>query len=513
MRIRKTLKNSIYSVGSYLLLAILALAIRKVFLKTLSEELLGYEGLFGNVFALLAMADLGLETVILYRLFPAFAKEEKAEINRIMSVYRYLYRIVGFTVIVLGLLLSPFLRYIIKDNNYQWEYVYAIYFFQLGMTLSSYFLAYKRLMFTVSQQEYECVKIDTIVSIAFSIIRLVTLLLLRNYFVYLFCNFGSNVVSNLLISKKVDRSFDYFKAHAKITISDVKALRIGKDLKNNLFQKICGTIYGGTDNIVISALLGITQVGLLSNYLIISGYVTTFLTKMLRPFQMSIGNYVYSTDREKGYGIFRMFDFISYLIAAVVSCCYYCLFNPIIELLFGTKYLLAQSFVLVFCINQYIMWNHQFLTYYRYSFGKYELDRFPVFVAALLNVVLSIILSRPLGMTGIMLGTVIGHLGFWFGRMRVVYTEYIDEGVNKYLFRQGIRLALCGGEILVTAYVCKSLPITIVGIVIRLLLSMSIPCILNLLLFCRTSEFTSLLEYSKEVSKQILRIGTKQEKV
>ena len=63
MRIKNTLKNSLYAILSYFLLAILALAVRKVFIQFLSVEYLGYEGLFGNLFALIAIADLGIETV------------------------------------------------------------------------------------------------------------------------------------------------------------------------------------------------------------------------------------------------------------------------------------------------------------------------------------------------------------------------------------------------------------------------------------------------------------------
>lgn len=507
MRIKNTIKNSLYSVISYLLLAALAIIVRKVFLRTLSVELLGYEGLFGNVFAILALADLGIETAIYYRMFPAIAKEEHDEINRIMSVYQYLYRIVGIIVLVVGILICPFIRFIIKGNNYQWGYVYAIYFFQLIMTLSSYFLAYKRIMFTVSQREYECTKTDTAVSFAFSALRLVSLLVFKSYFLYLTCNLGSNLISNIIISKKVNKSFEYYQKCKKATISDVKALNFGKDIKNNLFQKVCGTIYGSTDNIVISILLGITQVGLLTNYLLISGYVTSFLTRMLKPFQMSIGNYVYSNDRELGYHLFRMFDFISFCVASTVVCCYYCLFNPTIELLFGNEYLLGQGFVLAFCINQYILWNHQFLSYFRYSFGKYELDRFPIFIAAVINIVLSIALSKPLGMAGVMLGTAVGHLGFWVGRVYVVYTVYIDEKASSYLLRQIIRLICCVGEVGATAFLCRNFTVSITGIVLRLSLSVLFPCAINILLFSGTNEMKTVLLYANKVKETIIKRG------
>jgi len=78
--------------------------------------------------------------------------------------------------------------------------------------------------------------------------------------------------------------------------------------------------------------------GLVSNYLLFNGYVTTFLTKILKPFQMSIGNYIYSEDYGKGETLFKMFDYFSFGIACVVVSCYYNLFNPVIDLVFGSEY-------------------------------------------------------------------------------------------------------------------------------------------------------------------------------
>ena len=112
MRIKNTLKNSLYAILSYFLLAILALAVRKVFIQFLSVEYLGYEGLFGNLFALIAIADLGIETVILYRMFPAFAKKDKEEINKIIAIYKLLYRFVGLAIFIIGICLLPFLKFI-----------------------------------------------------------------------------------------------------------------------------------------------------------------------------------------------------------------------------------------------------------------------------------------------------------------------------------------------------------------------------------------------------------------
>lgn len=509
MRIKSTIKNGIYALVSYGTLAVLALLVRKVFLISLPMEFLGYEGLFGNVFALLALADLGIESVILYRMFPAFANNDETEINRLMSIYKILYGFVGALILLIGLTLTPFLKYIITGNKLSWDYVYVIYFVQLVSTLCTYFLAYKRLMFTVSQQEYICTKVDTVTSIVFNFIKILILVIFKNYILYLLCNLAINLISNIIISIKVKKEFSFLSDHTKVTYKELKEMGVSNDIKHNLVQKVCGTIYGGTDNIVISALLGIGQVGLLANYTLIQGYVTNFITKILKPFQMSIGNYIYSNDKNKGLRMFRMFDLISFFFACTISVCYLCLFNPFITLWLGGRYLLQYEFVFAFAANQYILWNHQFLTFYRYSFGKFELDKIPIAFAAIVNVVLSIILSKPFGVAGVMLGTAVGQVGFWIGRVIVVYSEYIAESILKYAVRQIIRLLICGIEMIFCYVICNHLPLSLIGIALRIILCVFITTVVNFLLFFKSSEMKSIMEYLKKVNSVMKSRGEK----
>lgn len=510
-RIEKTLKNSIYALGAYLFTAALTLLIRKVFLQTLPLDLLGYEGLFGNVFAIISLAELGIESLILYRLFPAFARNDKEEINHIVAVYKTLYKYIGLTVLALGILLIPFLHLIIRQEGIDWSYVYLIYGIQLAGTLCTYFLAYKRIVYNVSQQEYECTKTDTAVSTIFNFAKLAVLLLLKSYTLYLLCGLMAGLISNIIISRKVDRKFGFLNLKEKVTLADIKKLDLGKELKCSTIQKVCFAIYGSTDNVLVTYLFGLDMTGLLSNYILIYTYVTNFLTRLIRPFQMSIGNFIYSNDIEQGRRTFRMFDFISFCLACYICTCYYNLFNPSITLFFGEKYLLSTGFVAAFVANQYIMWNHQFLTYYRNSFGKYELDTLPFFIAAVLNIVLSIVLGKWMGIAGVMIGTVVGHMGIWIGRTKVVFSEYLKTGLAEYIGRQLIRAAVCFGLLSLTGLCCKNLAADIGGMILRILICAALCSAVLLVLFFRTEEMKDVFRYMKTTLSIVAQKRKRQE--
>lgn len=511
MRIKNTIRNSLYAVGSYLSLAILALVIRKFFLDRLPTEYLGYEGLFTDIFAVLSIADLGLSSVISYRMYPALARNDEKTLCKLMAIYKMIYRFIGTGIGVVGLCLIPFLKFIIKDNQLNWNYVYIVYLLQLVTSLCGYFLAYKRVMLVVTQRESEITKVEWRCTIFSHILRIVVLLTLANYILYLLVSVLSNIVTNYIISKKVDRDYVYLsKQRAAITKEDIRELGIGKDIKNNIFQKICHAVYGGTDSILISSIIGISEVGLLSTYSLISNHVSNLFTKILNPFQAAISSFVHDESVQNKEEMFRMFDRLGFFIAAFVTTSYIVLFNPFIALVFGEKYLLPELFIFAFSLNQYIGYNHKFLCFYRGSFGKYEIDKFFTFSAAILNIVFSIILAKKIGIAGIFFGTVIGHMGFWIGRARVVYSEYLDEKVYRYIWRQIANIVICFLEIGATVYICQYFPYSFWGLCLRIGACLLIPNAINLLLFCRSDEFALMKEYFKKTRTTFLQLRNKE---
>lgn len=503
MRIKNTLKNSGYAIFSYATLALLSLVIRRFFLDRLPTDFLGYEGLFSDIFAILSIAELGIGNVINYRLYPALANNDETLINKLMSIYKLLYRIVGFGVLTIGIILVPFLKIIIKDNQYDWNYVYIIFGLQLLSSLCSYFLAYRRVLLVVDQREAVCTKIELGCSIGSNIIKMVVLLTMSNYLAYLGVSVLNNIVTNIIIYKKVGKDYSYINRVTKIKKTDISELGLSKDIKNNLFQKVSLAVYGGTDSILISAMLGIGQVGLMTNYSLIIGHVTNVFTKLLNPFQAAISNYVYDRDSEDHEPMFWMFDRIGFFMASFISISFFVLLNPFIVLWIGEKYLLSGLFVLALAINQYITYAHKFLCFYRNAFGKFEIDKYYLFAGAVINIVLSIIGAKMWGIAGIMFGTAIGHMGFWIGRIRVVFKEYLPGLLGKYVFSQLFNGILWILELAFTYWICSFLPATLLGFMAKMLIVVVVPNGVNLLVFRKTDAMAMIFEYLKRVKETI----------
>ena len=131
---------------------------------------MGITELFRNILSMLLLAELGVGSAVLYRLYAPLAENNKPKIQAWMHFYKHAYRVIGMVIAALGLCLIPFLPVII--NGYEkFEnlginavFIYCLFLFR---SASSYlFFAYRSTLVIADQKEY----ILTIVGYAVTIL-------------------------------------------------------------------------------------------------------------------------------------------------------------------------------------------------------------------------------------------------------------------------------------------------------------------------------------------------------
>ena len=68
-RTTNSLLNFCSSIGAQLIVMIMNFVVRTVFISTLGKEYLGINGLFSNILSLLSLAELGVGSAILFKLY------------------------------------------------------------------------------------------------------------------------------------------------------------------------------------------------------------------------------------------------------------------------------------------------------------------------------------------------------------------------------------------------------------------------------------------------------------
>lgn len=502
MRTKKALINSIISVVAQVLTLFLSFFNRRIFVCFLDIEMLGYESLFTNIFSLLSMADMGIGNIITYNLYREIANDNKKEIKKLMAMYKFMYKVIAFVIAVIGGILIFFLPAVIKDDVNSWSFVDKIYLLQLLGVVSSYFLSYRRTIFVADQKEYKCTLVDLAGRVALQIGQIVVLALTKNFLLYLLVKVVVNILINVVVYTMSNKTYPYIKDKIKVKKEDFKERHIFTDTRDFLVHKLATTVYNGTDNIIISAFLGVKAVAVYGNYYLIqNSVITLFVFKVLTPIRASVGNLIYSDESEKKQiELFDIFNFIGFILASSISICLLYLYQDFISLWMGADYLLSFSFVIAVAILAYVQIVSEVLYTYRCAFGNYNLDRKYMLLAAVSNVVLSILLVNVWEITGITIGTLIALFFIIYGRFKVVFDKLNFLSSKKYLKNQCVFLLIWLLECLVTGMLVTRLNGTsILGFIIKGVVCVVLPNLITIVCFFKSDTMSCLKGYAVRI--------------
>lgn len=499
MRTSRTIVNLIYTLGSSLVLMLLGLVTRSLFVTNFDAFIPGYSDTIASLFTFFSVAEFGVGSVISYRLYEQIAARDVEQISRYMALYKWAYRVIGLVIGVMAVVCVFFLPLLVVGQDVDWTTVYLIYALQALSTLSSYFLVTRRLLYTCTQQGYICTRIDLFYNIATSLARIAIALLWPNYLLYFGVTILFNTLANLTVALRYRRDFP--EVHeVKVSLRDFKELGVFHDLRYYLVHRLSNTIYGSSDNLVITRMRGAETVTLTGNYSTVSTSVTNVCNKIMDSFAAAIGSIVYDKDAAaSGHdrAVFWSMDLFSYLFGSFVAVAYACLFQPFITLWMGDRWLLPMGYVLLFAFNEYIGWNHRMVGSYRAVLGRFEEDQWYMVAAAILNLVLSFALIGPLGLAGVIAATVVAHIIMWIGRARVVLRHYLRGYGWRYLGIQIAHLATLGLGYGLTRAACAAMPGGWPGMIAQVVVVCLIPNAVNLAAYGWTSDAAYLRERAK----------------
>ena len=98
------------------------------------------------------------------------------------------------------------------------------------------------------------------------------------------------------------------------------------------------------------------------------------------------------------------------------------LIDEFITMWVGSDMIMNQSIIVLLLIDLYIHIVHSSTSDYINGYGMFKQARNIDILGAISNIVTSIILVQIVGISGVLTGTVISQIIFWFGRSYIVYS-------------------------------------------------------------------------------------------
>lgn len=505
-------KNVAVSLSVSILTLILSFFSRTVFVRTLSTEYLGLSGLYNNILSFLALSELGIGSAFSFALYKPLKEGDTRRLCSLMAAFRRFYTAIGLIILTMGLLLTPFLSFFIREMPENIPGIRLYFVLNVFSASVSYFFSYKRTLIICDQKEYISTLLFGVFRVFAVALQMIVLLCTGSYFWYLIVMISCGLMENLTAARIADILYPFLLDRHPAPLEPEESARLKKNTGAIFLHKLGGTLVFSSDNIIISKFVGLIPIGLYSNYALIITSIEGILNKAFVSLTASIGNLMASSEPEHHRQVFSHVLFLNCWIYGVASVCLLCLLDPFLHAWLGADYLLDQSVTVFAVLSFYLTGVRKTVLIFKDAAGVFTQDRYKPFIEGVVNILVSVPLAIRFGIQGVIFGTVFSTLAvaFWFEAL-VFFRHSFHQGIGGYLLTQALffilNLTLAGGCFLL----CSAIDAGPLGtLLMRIPICLILPSALYLLIFRRSGDFAYFRELgSSLLAKHGMMIGSK----
>ena len=506
VRKKKSFLNILGAISVYFVNILFTLITQGIIIKILGIEYNGINGLFTNVITMLSIAELGIGTTIIYKLYEPVSQQNYNKINAWLKFYKICYRWIAFSVLIFGLMLIPFIPLIVGKISIS-ENIICLYLIYLIDCVCSYIMTYKRSLLYADQKNYIINFVHVAYIIFMNITQILILYFTKNYLIYLFVKIIYRLIENIVLTSLVNKQYPYVLNNSE-SLSKEEKKDIFIRIKAIFLQKISFVINKGIDNIIISIFLGIHMVGYYTNYNTMVLALSNIVYQIISSMMASVGNLLTEKNINNNYYFYKrinmMNSFLTGLfVVLLISCA-----SQFIEIWIGKQYILSESILISFCIYLYSDSIRRSITIFKDAAGICKEDKYMYVIMAIINLVASIVLCKLFGVSGVILGTAISYLFLiiysypkyiYIPLFNKKYSNYLKDNIN-YIFLIILSSVSC--------FILKRLLFInnpLIGLCLYSLISIFVFVFLFILFFHRTEEFQYFLLLFKKVIFKVIR--------
>ena len=404
-RTKNTARNIVFDGLFEMINVVFPFVIRSVMLHYLTAEYLGLNGLFKSLLSFLNLAELGVGSAMVFSMYKPIAEDDTPTICTLLRLYRTLYRIIGLAIAAVGLLIMPFLRNLIKGDVPAGMNLNILYLMNLGNTVLTYWLfAYKNSLLQAHQRRDVASKIGLAVRLAEYVLKVLALIFLRNYYIYLSIQLLCQVAVNLLTGWRASRMYPQYVPKGKL--SKERTMDIVQRVRDLFTSKLSATVFDSADTLVISSFMGLAMLAVYQNYYFIITALRMILIVILNACMAGVGNKLVMESGETNYKDLEKISLLFSWILGVASAMLLCLYQPFMQLWMGQENMLSLGYVLCFVVYFYSMGANKLINMFKDAAGIWRMDRWRPMTAAFVNLGLNLATVKWLGLYGVLLSSV-----------------------------------------------------------------------------------------------------------
>lgn len=514
MRSKKVLINSIFGMAGYAILMLSNFITRSVFVDQLGLSMAGVDTTFKNFLQVLSLAELGLSTGLLYKLYKPIEEKNNREIKKVLNFYKQAYKIIASVFMGGALVLAFVVNFFIEDTDKSPLYISFLFILYAADTVASYLFANRKALIVADQNNYIVNRNDAFISLITLISQITFLYLTKSFIIYALVKIVCRLIGASFIGNKFKKMYpDIANDKSKETISGDEKKSLIKNMSAMLCHRIGGVSVTATGSAIISKFLGTVQAGIYGNYTLITTALMQLVTQVFNGVTASFGNIITVESKETIYKRFNLLYFFNYLIFAFFTVSVGVLVQPFMRLWMhdDPNSLFANRTVVLLLCYFYVFGIRRVILMAKDSAGLYRQDQWFAIAEAILNIVMSIVFVTLFkSIDGIILANILSMviIPLWT-QPYLVYKYVLDAKLSSYYVRYVLYFGMTAGLYVITSLAANRLTANIhnvfVDLIVRAVLCVVIPNVINVIVFARTQEFKDLITLLMGVVKSKMK--------
>ena len=410
---KKSILNISISIFSRLLLLVAAFLVRRLLIRYIGNEVNGLNSLYTSIIGMLTVAELGVGSAIVFSMYAPIVASDRQQVTALYCLYRRLYRIIGAVIFAAGLVVIPFLPYLISDYEALNVNVYWTFFLTLISVVLSYLYSAKTSLIEAHKDNYITTGILTVSRLLRYGLQIAVILIWRSFTIFLVCQIIETLVIWGLTEIAVRRKHSaIISGHEKVA-PDTRT-EIVKNVKAMFMHKIGTILVNTTDSLIISGFIGVVILGKYSNYSMVAMVITGTIALFFSPLTSVVGHLCAAGDPEKIRNYFNYFYCLNYVLGVVFYLGYYAVVDHVVSICFGDGLSVSRAIAFIITLNQFTQYMRSASLLFRNASGAFYYDRWKPVAEGVANLLLSLLFvmafPEDLKVVGVIVATIITTL-------------------------------------------------------------------------------------------------------
>lgn len=435
MRTQKVMKNIVIELILYAIVGIVGFFKIRYFIQFIGSDMNGYFQFINNIVAYVFLAEAGLTSGVIYKLYKPLADKDYEQVKASYKGAKKIFRIIGLAITFLSLVALLLLPLLVPAKGEDLIIVLITFVLVISSSLISYFVcsqAYNAI-FYADQKKYLGLTVTNLVKIFGDIISIGAIFYFHNMITIGLVMLLSKIIEEFIIYFVGRKNYPWLKDFDRI---DTSAGRMSKDL---IIHQISTVASNNIAQFILLIFKGPVLVSIYASYNYIYTFISTTIGKINNSISHSFGNMFASDDKNHSCKVFKEYMSFCLFMGLVVSLSFLIGARSFVGLWIGDEsYIVSNLVVFLFSANLFTSSMYGVILTAINTNGLFKETKYYAILTACINIIVAVILAKPFGIAGVLIGIIISFFVSSFFRSKVIMKHVFNGIKDLHIFRSHV---------------------------------------------------------------------------